>query len=239
MKKSLLSLVALIGLVLGFTGCEKESLGKTSITYYAEITLEGEETMVVAKGSTFVEPGFKAVMAGKDVSDQVQVSSNVDTSKSGIYTISYSVVNPDGFVATNNRTVIVLDLSDAVEGFWRVDMAASFRVFNGATSGYKGAFEFLIIKRADGYYDVEDLMAGWYAQGAGYGDNYAMKAVVDIAGDGTITLLASKVAGWGDSADFLNDGKYDAATSTITYTLGYGRPDNEIDFHVTLNKVVL
>ena len=48
MKKSLICLVALLGLATAFTGCKKESLGLTEITYFAEIILEGDETMVVA-----------------------------------------------------------------------------------------------------------------------------------------------------------------------------------------------
>lgn len=246
MKKSIICLVSLLCLALGFTSCEKkQSAGKTNITYYAEIVLNGDATMVVEKGTTFVEPGFKATMKGEDVTDKVTVTSTVDTSTSGIYSITYSIVNADGFLASTSRTVIVLDITDPVEGFWKVDVANSNRIYKGgAPAAYKGAFEFLIIKRADGYYDVEDLMAGWYAQGAGYGDAYAMKAVIDVAGDGTISLLASKVAGWNDSADDLKNGKFDAATKNISYALYYGGIDAEsgeqvIIFNVSVNKVDL
>lgn len=245
MKKSLICLVALLSLALGFTSCQKDSKGLTDITYFAEITLEGDETMVVGKGSTFVDPGFTAVMKGEDVTDKVQVTSDVDTSTSGVYTVTYSIVNADGFPAYATRTVIVLDLADAVEGFWQVQVPPSQRIYQGgAPAAYKGAFEILIIKRDDGYYFVEDLMAGWYAQGAGYGDDYAMQAIIDIDDAGVITLLASLVPGWGDEADDLIDGYYNAATNTITYTLLYagvveGTTTPTIEFDVTLNKVDL
>lgn len=241
MKKSIICLVSLLSLALGFTSCEKpESEGKTNITYYAEIVLNGDETMVVAKGSNFVDPGFTATMKGEDVTDQVDVDSDVDTSTSGVYSVVYSIVNADGFTASASRTVIVLDLSDPIEGFWKVDVSKSYRIYNGsAPAAYKGAFEFLIIKRADGKYDVEDLMAGWYAQGAGYGDDYAMKGVVDIAGDGTITLVSSKVKGWDNSADDLKNGKFTAADNKIYYELYYGAPDDDIQFYVSIDKVEL
>lgn len=245
MKKSIICLVAMLALTLGFTSCEKESAGKTKITYYAEITLNGDATMVVAKGTPFVDPGCVATMNGADVTSQVAVSSDVDTSISGIYSVVYSIVNADGFESSSVRTVIVLDITDPVEGFWKVDVANSNRIYKGgAPVAYKGAFEFLIIKRADGYYDVEDLMAGWYAQGAGYGDAYAMKAVIDVAGDGTISLLDSQVAGWGDSADDLKNAKYDATNKNISYALYYGGIDAEsgeqvIIFNVSVNKVDL
>ena len=129
MKKSLICLVALVGLALGFTSCEKESQGVTQITYFAEIVLNGDATMVVAKGSTFVDPGCTAVMKGEDVTDKVAVSSNVDTSVSGVYTITYSIVNADGFPASASRTVVVLDVTDPVEGLRLSTQVAPFLSF--------------------------------------------------------------------------------------------------------------
>lgn len=234
----------MLALAVGFTSCEKKSEGLTKITYYAQIVLEGDEYMVVAKGSEFVDPGFTATMNGQDVSNRVEVKSNVDTSTSGIYSVVYSIVNDDGFPANASRTVVVLDLNDPIEGFWKVDVEKSHRIYDaGNPVAYKGAFEFLIINEGDAYY-VEDLMAGWYAQGAGYGSAYAMEASVDIDADGNITLLESSVAGWGDEADDLQDGKYDAASNTISYTLLYGGISEEtgnqvIIFNVSLTKVDL
>ena len=237
MKKNILLIAALALLTLGFTSCEKKSAGLTSITYYADIQLEGDSYMVVAKGSTFVDPGFSATMAGKDVTDQVEVVSDVDTSASGIYTITYSIVNADGFPSSATRTVVVLDITDPIEGIWKVDQASSFRIYDGGAPGaYKGAFEFLILADPRGFYYVEDLMAGWYAQGAGYGSNYAMMAYVAVAPDFSLQLLASAVPGWGDEADDLQDGVWDPTTNTISYVLFYA---GVIEFHVTINKVDL
>lgn len=237
MKRNIWYFAAFVGLILGFTACEKQSAGLTSITYYAQIILEGDAYMVVPKGSVFVDPGFTANIKGEDISDKVSVSGEVDTSASGVYTLTYSAKNADGFVATAVRTVVVLDVTDAVEGIWKLNQANSFRIYDGgAPAPYKGAFELLIIKQDDGSYFVEDLMAGWYAQGAGYGADYAMMAYVSIADDGKVELLASSVPGWGDAADDLQNGLYDAATSTITYQLFYG---GVIEFDVELNKLEL
>ena len=196
MKKSIICLVALFALALGFTSCEKESAGLTSITYFAEIVLEGDATMVVDKGSEFVDPGFTATMKGEDVTDKVEVNSNVDTSTSGVYSVVYSIVNADGFPASATRTVIVLDLSSAIEGFWACSPASHRTNTNtGADVAYGASFEILIIDNGDGTYFVDDLLAGWYAQRAGYGDSYAMQAIISIADDGAITLESSNVPG--------------------------------------------
>ena len=238
MKKSIICLVALVALTLGFTSCEKESAGLTQITYFAEIVLEGDATMVVAKGSSFVDPGFTATMKGADVTDKVDVSSNVDTSASGVYSVTYSIVNEDGFPASVTRTVIVLDLTSAIEGFWACT-PASYRTNtkSGDVVAYGASFEILILDNGDGTYDVDDLLAGWYAQKAGYGSDYAMQAEIAIADDGAITLNSSSVPGWGDAADALSaDAKYDAATQTINYTVTYA---GHLDFTVELNKVDL
>ena len=238
MKKSIICLVALFALALGFTSCEKESAGLTSITYFAEIVLEGDATMVVDKGSEFVDPGFTATMKGEDVTDKVEVNSNVDTSTSGVYSVVYSIVNADGFPASATRTVIVLDLSSAIEGFWACSPASHRTNTNtGADVAYGASFEILIIDNGDGTYFVDDLLAGWYAQRAGYGDSYAMQAIISIADDGAITLESSNVPGWGDAADALSaDSKYDAGAKTITYTVTYA---GYLDFSVELNKVDL
>jgi hypothetical protein len=236
MKKIIICLAALMALTLGFTSCEKDSEGLTRITYYAQIVLEGDEYMIMAKGTDYVEPGYSATMKGEDVTKQVKVVSNVDPTTSGVYSVVYSIENADGFLATATRTVVVLNLSDPIEGFWQVDVANSNRIYDGgAPAAYKGAFEFLIINEGDSYY-VEDLMAGWYAQGAGYGAAYEMNAHVSIDKSGAITLLDSEVPGWGDAADDFQNGKYDAAAKTISYSLYYG---GVIIFNVSLNKVEL
>ena len=236
MKKKLVYIVALALLTLGFTACEKDSAGKTRVTYYAEIILEGESTMVVSKGATFVDPGFTATMAGEDVTNQVKVESNVNTAASGVYTITYSMVNADGFTASTSRTVIVLDLADPIEGFWAVT-PTSYRLNanTGAEVAYGAPFEILMIGQGGGNYLVDDMLAGWYCQRAGYGENYAMQGLISIA-DGAITLLGSAVPGWGDSADKLENGVYNAAANTITYELTYA---GYLVFYVTLNKVEL
>lgn len=204
------------------------------ITYYATLDLfgiEGEEKMIIDKGSTFVDPGYYAEMQGEDVSDQVVVNSNVDTSTSGVYSVAYSIVNADGFSVEKVRTVVVLDPNDPVEGIYQTSSDA-YRDYDGTITNYGGPFEVLIINNGDGSYYFEDLMAGWYCQRAGYGADYNMYSYVSINEDGSLELLDSYVPGWGDAADAL-EGTYDSATGKFTYVLDYA---GVIHFHVTLEK---
>ena len=225
MKKIFFFVIAAAALVFGATSCEKTSEGLTGITYYPVISLEGDSYMVVPKGETFVDPGYTAELNGEDFSSQVSVSSNVNTSKSGVYSISYSAVNEDGFAASVIRTVVVLDLEDPIEGFYTVDPSSNR---NGTAYG---GYEVLIINEGDDYF-VDDLLGGWYRDRAGYGDAYAMQGWLGFDEDGVAELYDSYVEGWGDSADSF-EGSYDFATNTFNYVVVYA---GTLNFSVKLVK---
>ena len=56
------------------------------------IYLIGDEKIIITRNSDYIEPGYKAYnKKKKDVTNQVQVTSNLDTSKVGEYEILYSV----------------------------------------------------------------------------------------------------------------------------------------------------
>lgn len=232
MKKILnISLIALMALL--FVGCQELTTeGVTRITYYADIQLQGDATIVHQKGTQFEDPGFVAVLNGEDVSSQVNVSSNVDVNKSGVYTVSYAFTNEDGFTASAKRSVIVLDLTDPVEGFYLTD-PNSYRLNSaGAKTAWGAEFELLVTSNGDGTYEFDDLLGGYYCQRAGYGSAYAMPGTVSIADDGTMELVAGGgVAGWGDAYDAFS-GSFDAASSTFTFTTSYAG----MDFNVIMTK---
>ena len=216
MKKNILftMLFALCALVL--TSCDKKSEGLSRITYYPSITLNGDSYLVWEKGEAFVDPGYYSELNGEDVTSQVTVSGNVDVNKSGIYTLTYTTVkNEDGFDASASRTVVVLDSSSAIEGFY-MNQATSNR--NGTAYGKN--FEVLVIDNGDGTVTVDDILGGWYCQRAGYGTKYAMTATIGVAADGTMTLISSYVPGWGDGLDSL-EGTFNAGSSTFNFVCVY------------------
>ena len=200
-------------------------------TIYADIQLVGDEFMVVAKGSSFVDTGFTALLDGKDVTELIEVTSNVDTSVSGKYSVRYSFTNTDGFTSSVIRTVVVLDLANPIEGFYLVD-PTSYRDYEGNKVSFGKTFEILIIGQEDGSFFTEDLLGGWYAQRAGYGSAYAMQASFTIADDGTLTLVDSYLPGWGDGADAFV-GKYDADSSQLVYQVDYAEV---MSFYITMTK---
>lgn len=216
MKKNILftMLFALCALVL--TSCDKKSEGLSRVTYYPSITLEGDTYLVWEKGEAYVDPGYYSELNGEDVTSQVTVSGTVDVNKSGIYTLTYTTCkNEDGFDASASRTVVVLDSTSPIEGFY-LNQATSNR--NGTAYGKN--YEVLVIDNGDGTVTVDDILGGWYCQRAGYGTKYAMTADIAVAADGTMTLISSYVPGWGDGLDSL-EGTFDAASSTFNFVCVY------------------
>lgn len=232
MKKNIFyMMLLLLTSAVTFSSCDNDSsAGYTRITYYPVLTLNGDATMYVDKGATFVDPGCAAELNGEDVSSSVTVGGSVDPKKSGVYTLTYSVVNEDGFSASISRKVIVTDPNDAKEGVFYTD-ANSYRDYNGQKA-FGDNYEVVITNNDDGTYHVDDLFGGWYSQRAGYGTNYNMGGDVSFAEDGTMTLQNSLVAGWGDSLVGFS-GKFDAASGTYTWDAEYV---SSMNFHVVLSK---
>ena len=231
MKNRILFIAMLAFAAFVNISCDDESTeGMTRITYYAQLSLEGDKTLYVDKGAEFVDPGYSAIMEGEDVTDMVEVSSNVNTAKSGVYSISYSIVNNDGFYSTASRTVIVTDPNDPVEGLYETD-PESYRIYGGETP-YGASFDILILNNGDGTYSVDDLLGGWYCQRAGYGTDYAMEGTISVDADGNITLINSYVPGWGDSATGITNGK--VVDGTINWTVEY--TDTPLIFVVKMYK---
>ncbi len=68
------------------------------------ITLNGDEKMTITKGDKFEDPGIKSVVDNKDGKidvKKVETAGTVDTSKTGTYTITYTVLD-----SLNNKTEV-------------------------------------------------------------------------------------------------------------------------------------
>ena len=218
MKKNVLytMLFALVALMVTSCG-DKKSEGLSRFTYYPTIELEGDSYLVWEKGAAWQEPGYISTLNGEDVTSEVTVSGAPDVNKSGIYTITYTTKkNDDGFNASATRTVVVLNPNSDIEGFYLIT-PDSYRSYNGNDVTYNRSYEILIIDNGDGTLYVDDLFGGWYAQRAGYGTKYCMEGIISLAADGSVSLVNSLVAGWGDSLDDLT-GTYADGVFTVDAT---------------------
>jgi len=226
MKKILLYTFALIVASLAFSSCndDKDELTDTKVTYYADIELSDPDPYTMAIGSSYKDPGYKATLNGTDVTDGVTVTSNVDPNTLGVYSVTYSYTNAEGFTTSTTRTVIVYDPSSDPD----LDLTGDWVVVSPSTRTSPSAIAFsgytiTLVKMAQGIYYCTDFMGGWYAQRAGYGNSYAMYGYFAVDGDNNISVLYSHINGWGDSLDATSGpiGSYNAETNQIFWSVSY------------------
>lgn len=95
-----LSLFILL-IVMGFTSCGKK---KTP----PELTLLGDAIMDLCLGDSLVDPGIQSIDAyDVDISDLIDITSNLDNGTVGSYTITYTSTDENGNVSTVERTINV------------------------------------------------------------------------------------------------------------------------------------
>ena len=82
-----------------------DRVGISKVTYYPILTLTGNSIIAIPNGTAYTDPGVKAEAAGADV--PVTTSGTVDANTDGVYTLTYSAVNSDGYSASATRTVAV------------------------------------------------------------------------------------------------------------------------------------
>lgn len=249
MKNKILYSLVVLATIIGMSSCKDVTTeGVTDITYYAKFTMSGDKVMLVQVGTPFVDPGVTAKILDEDVTSQIKVTGEVDASTMGLYTLNYSVTNKDGYSSSVSRTVIVCDptVTADISGTYSVDAANSYRlqlsnsakiVYSSMFGTYgKGDFSkytLKITKVAPGFFSVQDFFGGYYTEGRGYAAIYEMQGYVSLDNNYNISLISSKVEGWGDSLDKLQNTSYDPETGILTWSAYY---TNTYSFNVVLNK---
>lgn len=191
--KNILLYLAVIGCFV-FTSCETEDTEDVSqITNFAVFTLEGDQEIILEVGEEYVEPGATALEAGEPV--DVSVSSSglfrggeLDVTVPDIYSVNYSAVNKDGFVATASRTVVVAENGDLV-----TDLSGLYRstiVRNGTTGPQYTDIEYVLVwEKSPGVYQISDAIGGYYMYGRGYGIGYAAQGLeITVNGPGSYSF---------------------------------------------------
>lgn len=112
--KKYLNIIAIGVLCMTLFSCKKQSfnypegtVGSSKITIYPILELKGERFVAVPMGGTYSEAGVDATIAGAPV--DVVIGGQVNTAAAGLYMLSYTATNADGFSASLLRTVVVYD----------------------------------------------------------------------------------------------------------------------------------
>jgi len=116
MKKLHYIIIILITLLFNFS-CEKDltSEGVSKVTTYVKLTMTGEHFMSIPQGLAYTEPGI----TGKEGETTVNVTTTgtVDPNTPGVYTVTYSAINKDGYPVSDSRIVNVYDPAAAANDF--------------------------------------------------------------------------------------------------------------------------
>ena len=75
------------------------------------IHLYGDVNMFLYVGDEYIEKNCEVIdtVDGSKLKDKIKITNNVNTSKAGVYKVTYTVTNSSGITTTAVRTVIVMD----------------------------------------------------------------------------------------------------------------------------------
>lgn len=107
MKRNLVYKILILAFAVAITGIAYLTLNYYTCESY--MSLNGDSKVTIGLNGLYDDEGVTAVIHGKDVSDSVEVSGNVDTTVPGDYTTTYKAGN-----FTLERKVTVLDVMDPV-----------------------------------------------------------------------------------------------------------------------------
>lgn len=118
MQLNKLTWLVLVAGVL-FAGCKKETtdgVSKTVKVSYPEITLNGQELVILGVGANYTDAGAKLKddISGQ-VSDIQPTTSNVNTANPGLYQVNFTAANANGFETSVTRLVAVTSVNNPVD----------------------------------------------------------------------------------------------------------------------------
>lgn len=226
-------MVSLGLVILGLSGCKDVTTeGYTGVTYYPTIEIKGDAVVYLPTGANYNDAGADAIENGQPT--DVAVSSNLDTTTPGSYSISYTATNADGFSATAKRSIIVYDANMST-----TDISGTYSGHvirnNDPDKEYSGNPVTLTpadIPETTGIYKTSDWIAGFYDKGYGYGSAYMFTGLIQINGDNQVIELSMSNA-WSDPFNSVT-GTYDPATGIISYSAVWA--GGKYDFVVDLAK---
>ncbi len=225
-------LLCMTALTLASCNDDDGQMTDTKITYYMAFEIQGDEFVQVPIGTPYIDQGCKATINGQDCTSRIKTTGveTINVNKAGLYYITYSGVNDDGYGTSVTRTVAVCDpaITTDISGAYKT-AEGTYRLREGATTAYPG-WGVTIRRDAPGIFYVSDILGGYYSLRAAYGDSYAMKGYIQLLADNSLEIISGDVAGWGDSFTDFKDGKYDPATKQLSWCVTYAG----MDFYVVL-----
>jgi hypothetical protein len=193
-----------------FSACNKEddfnypegTVGRSRITYFPILTMNGASTIVVPKGGTYTEPGVTAKEGANTI--PVTTSGTVNTNVAGVYTLTYTAVNKDGYSASTRRTVAV----------YATDATAAANDFSGTYLRAATGVNAFWVKLAPGVYQVTN------PGGAAAGTDLK---VILFNSTGTTIKIPTQISSDGNTSGSTTE-TYNAAATPPNYSMVFINP---------------
>jgi hypothetical protein len=193
--------LSLLLLIFCIAGCEKtesfnnteDKVGNSRVTRFPVFDMEGEEYVVLLKGGTYTEPGVKAHEGTTEI--PVTTTGSVNTNVAGVYVLTYSAVNKDGFAASVSRTVIVTPGTE-VPG---TDLSGHYDYVGSST------FTATVTKLGNGAYITDNAWSG-----------LTVIPMIFFSLDGLSITVPDQTTGYGGAN---GTGTYTPATGRLVFVL--------------------
>jgi len=119
-----------------FVACNKDKIHNTEdqvgisrVTHFPVLTLNGDRYMTIEEGGTFTDPGIIATEGGAPIT--YTTDGSVNTGEVGVYDLTYTAVNKDGFPASLTRTVVIYSTESSAAAN---DLSGTYIRTNGVPS---------------------------------------------------------------------------------------------------------
>jgi hypothetical protein len=197
--KKIISFLSIASLIL-VASCNKDKINNTAdrvgisrVTHFATFTMTGPSIMSIVQGTAFVEPGIKAYQGTTEI--PVTTTGTVNSNTPGIYVLTYSATNTDGFSATTTRTVIVLSAHE-VPG---TDLSGKYDYVGSST------YTSTVTKVAEGTYTTDNAWSG-----------ATIIPIIFVSLDGLTISIPNQTTGFGPAN---GTGTYTPATKRLVYRI--------------------
>jgi hypothetical protein len=226
-----------------FISCNEdlETEGISTVTYFPDFILTGEDLYVVDLGESFTEPGIVVEERGTQIpftfnytGRYTGYSGSVIGTELDEYTLTYSAINSDGFPSTRSRTIARIptgDFESSIEGAY---LSSIVRVDDEEYSDLM----VLVTEVEPGVFQVSCALGGFYADGRGLGDDFLVhgfEITVNDLSTGDFTYEGDVVRGDGIEMA-VSDVHIDTETRTISFKTTTGAFANG-EWDVTLTQV--
>jgi hypothetical protein len=186
------------------------TVGISKVIFYPAVSIIGDKIITITEGSAFTDPGVTAILNGK-TTPVVTTPTISATTPAGVYTVTYTASNPQGYTASDWRYVVVVPASALADHVVAAnDFSGTYlRAATGVTSTWT--------KISTGVYQIEN--AGGAATGVGL-----ISVLVNFSGN-NISIPTQDDPNYGGTISTSGAVYSTAAPATYSWVLnapGYG-----------------